>query len=202
MFAPYRLIAIAALSTLILSGAVVPTPATAEDRIAHANVELLLTRMPEMKSVMTRLESFEKELTQQLEVKQNYAQQKLAEAQRAAAAGATEVELDEHRMILQDLDVEIQRQMAESGSRLAARQAELIEPIRLKMQETIARIAEQEGYTYVLNSVDGAGTSIVLFGPDDRNLTMVIAEALGVGDIGETPGPADATPDVTPEAGE
>ncbi|MCP3860498.1 MAG: OmpH family outer membrane protein, partial [Phycisphaeraceae bacterium] len=95
---------------------------------------------------------------------------------------------------------EIQRQMAESGNRLAAKQAELIEPIRAKMQETIATVAEQEGYSYVLNSVDGAGTSIVLYGPEDRNLTMKIAEALGVQDAveaTESTGSAEAAPETT-----
>ena len=42
--------------------------AGAEERIAYANMKLILSLMPEMKSVMGRLESFQKELSQQLDV--------------------------------------------------------------------------------------------------------------------------------------
>jgi outer membrane protein len=154
--------------------------AGAEERIAFANMQLVLSLMPEMKSVMGRLESFEKELTKQLDVKRAYAQQKLVEAQEAAANGASDEDLDRYRRQLQDLDQEIRRQESDSGDRMAAKQAELVEPVVAKLQETVEAVAKREGYTFVINAVDGVGTSTVLYGPDDRNITRAILDELGI----------------------
>ncbi len=168
------------LSLIALTAA---APTHAQDRVAHANMKLILSLMPEMNSVMGRLDSFEKELAQQIDVKRAYMEQKYAEAQQAAASGAAEADLDRYRQELQGLDQEIQRQAADSTTRMNEKQAELLEPVIVKLQATVAAIAEREGYAYVLNSVDGVGTSIVLHGPEDRNLTRVILAELGI----ETP---------------
>jgi outer membrane protein len=174
-------VALLAVPVLLLAaGPLAAPPAAAEERVAHANMELILSLMPEMKSVMSRLDSFEKELTQQLDVKRAYAQQKLSEAQKAAAGGATEDDLDRFRRNLQELDQEIQMLAADSGERMNAKREELLEPVVARLQETIAAIAEREGYTYVLNSVDGVGTSIVLYGAEEHNLTKTILKELGV----------------------
>ncbi len=180
-----------ALSLIALTA---PAPAHAQDRVAHANMKLILSLMPEMNSVMGRLDSFEKELAQQIDVKRAYMEQKYAEAQQAAASGAAEADLDRYRQELQGLDQEIQRQAADSTTRMNEKQAELLEPVIVKLQATVAAIAEREGYTYVLNSVDGVGTSIVLHGPEDRNLTRVILAELGI----ETP---DESAEPTGDAG-
>ena len=46
-----------------------------------------------------------------------------------------------------------------------------MDPIAEKVQTKIKELATEKGYTYILNAMDGAGTSVILNGPDGDNIT-------------------------------
>ncbi|MEZ5064158.1 MAG: OmpH family outer membrane protein [bacterium] len=156
-------------------------PATAQDRIGFANLEVILAYMPDAKTVNDQLDSYQRELGKQLETKQSYAQQKFAEYQDAKSAGvASEAKITEMETELQRLDREIRQAAQNADEKMLTRRNELMEPIVEKLQKTIEIVAKAEGYTVVVNGVDGAGTSIVLYGPEDRDLTKKILQEMGV----------------------
>ena len=155
------------------------SPAPAQDRIAYANVEVLLALIPGSKEVSQQLESYHGELAKGLETKRAYAQQKLVEARDAAASGImSDAKLAEVDAELRELDREIQQSAAEADQKILQRRAELMQPVVTKLEETIRAVAEAEGYTLVLNSVDGAGISIVLYGSEERDLTERVRDDL------------------------
>ena len=165
----------------LLAACLAGGPAAAQDRIAYANLEVILAFMPEAKTVSENLEQYQGELTRQLETKQAYAQQKLVEAQEAAQSGmASEAKMAEYEADLMRLDREIRQAAADADRKLMGRRADLMEPIVEKLQATIQEIAKADGYTHVLNGVDGAGTSIVLWGLEERDITKRILEELGI----------------------
>ena len=165
----------------LLAACLAGGPAAAQDRIAYANLEVILAFMPEAKTVSENLERYQGELTKQLETKQAYAQQKLVEAQEAAQSGmASEAKMAEYEADLMRLDREIRQAAADADRKLMGRRADLMEPIVEKLQTTIEEIAKADGYTHVLNGVDGAGTSIVLWGLEERDITKRILEELGI----------------------
>ena len=167
----------AALALLIgLAGA-----AIAEDRIAYTNLEVLLTLLPEAREVNRQLEAYHKELAKGLETKQAYAQQKLMDAQEAAASGVVSDEkLGDFETELRGLEREIQLAASEADQKIRRKRQELMDPVAAKLEATIRTVAEAEGYTLVLNAMDGAGTSIVLYGTEERNLTTRVLEELGI----------------------
>jgi len=157
------------------------SPAPAQDRIAYANLEVLLALIPESKEVMKQLEAYHGTLAKGLETKQAYAQQKLIEAREAAAAGVmSEAKLEEVDAELRKLEREIQQAAAEADEKVLRKRAELMDPVVEKLEKTIRTIAQAEGYTLVLNAVDGAGTSIVLWGAEERDLTGRVLQEFGV----------------------
>ena len=163
---------------LVLASA---TMALAEEKIGFANLELIFTLMPEAQEVTRQLESYQKELAKSLDTKQAYAQQKLAEAQEAAASGiASEEKLSQYEAELKKLEGEIRESAMEADKKLAQKRRELMEPVVAKLQGTIKGVGEAEGYSFVLNSVDGSGTSIVLYGVEERDLTKRILGELGI----------------------
>ena len=52
--------------------------------------------------------------------------------------------------------------------------------ITQKIIEAIDKVYEEDGFTYIFNSADGTGNSIVLKGPENANLTYRILKELGV----------------------
>jgi outer membrane protein len=156
-------------------------PVAAEERIAFANLELILARMPETAEVNQKLEAYHKELSKALDTKQAYAQQKLVEAEEAAASGIVSQEKlqkyeDELRVLMQ----EIRETAREADQKILKKQKELMDPVAEKLQSVIRQIAEADGYTYVLNTVDSSGTSVVLYGVEERDITRRIMEELGI----------------------
>jgi len=165
----------------LLAACLAAGPAAAQDRIAYANLEVILAFMPEAKTVSQNLEQYQGELTKQLETKQAYAQQKFVEYEDAKQSGmASEAKMAEYETELMRLDREIRQAAADADRKLMGRRGELMEPIVAKLQATIELIAKADGYTHVLNGVDGAGTSIVLWGLEERDITKRVLEELGI----------------------
>ncbi len=155
--------------------------AVAQDRIAFTNLEVLFALLPEAGEVNSQLDAYHKELAKGLETKQAYAQQKLVEAQQAAASGVVSDEkLAAFETELRGLEREIQQAASDADQKILRKRKELMDPLAAKLETTIREVAEAEGYTLVLNAVDAAGTSIVLYGTEERNLTSRILEELGV----------------------
>lgn len=169
------------LLTMAMLLALTASSATAQDRIAYANLDLVLAMMPESQVVSQQLDEYRKTLEGELMAKQAQLQQKYTEAQEAAAAGvASEEKLEGYRNELHALDLEIQRQAAEADQKLLVRRSELLEPVIEKLQTTIEGVAKRDGFTHVLNSLDGSGTSVVLWGLEERDITKSLMTELGI----------------------
>jgi len=154
--------------------------ARAQDRIAFANVELILALMPDTADVNRQLGQYQRELAGKLRTKQDYAQQKLEEAQAAVARGAEEAELQTFRDELSRLENEIRAQAEDSDAKMDQRRSELMEPVIKKLSGVFRDVALEQKYDFILNAVDGSGTSIVLFGREDRDVTKVVLDRLGI----------------------
>jgi len=168
------LVAVALLLALLVPAA------HAQDRIAYANVDLILALMPETAAANDSMAAFQKQLAERLETKERYAQQKLEEAQAAVAEGAPEDELDAFRLELNRLDAEIRKQAADSDRKMAERRSALMEPVVERLSAVFRRIAEEEAYDLILNALDGSGTSVVLYGREERDVTRLALDRLGI----------------------
>ena len=152
----------------------------AQDKIGYCNIEAILRLMPETQTMNQQLQTFQGKLQEGLQTKREYAQQKLQEYQEKAEGGATEEELKPFQEELIKLDEDLQKETASSEQKLYEKRATLLEPITKKIDNTIKEFAETNGFTYILNTVDGSGVSIVLKGPEENNITMAIIDKLGI----------------------
>ena len=150
-------------------------------KIGYTNIELVLAYMPEARQVEQQLQTIEKKMGEQLQVKQNYAQAKLEDyaakvknneyspEARAAAEGE-----------LQKLDKEIQDFVKDSEDKLLTKREQLLVPVLEKLQKSIDDVAKEKGYTYILNQTTSAGVSTILYGPEEDNVTEAIMNKLGI----------------------
>jgi hypothetical protein len=63
---------------------------------------------------------------------------------------------------------------------MAQKRDELMDPVIEKLGEVIVGIAQEQSYDFILNAVDGSGTSIVLHGPESRDITKLALQRLGI----------------------
>ena len=171
-----KLVVFTILLSLCLSG----TAVAQEVKIGYANIELILSLMPETQAMQTQLQTFQQRLGEQLQAKENYAQAKLAEYHDKQQGGSTEAELKPLEDELYRLDNEIRQFASQSEEKLMNKRQSLMEPITEKLQANIDGLAREQGFTYILNAVDGSGLSIVLYGPEQSNVTVQLARRLGI----------------------
>lgn len=172
---------------LLLACLLISTAAQAQ-KIGYANVEAVLSYMPESKTMAQQLQTYGKQLKDKLATRENYLQEKYAEYQEKGAnlmqQGKSEQEamtsLDPLMKEIEKLQAEVEQTRAESEEKLAKKQQELQSPILDKLKKAIKEVSTERGYTYVFNSVDGAGVSILLEAPEQDDLTETLLKKLGI----------------------
>lgn len=150
------------------------------DKIAFVNLEGVMSLMPEYNAMLKSVQTYERKQGERLQVKQNYLEGKIQEYVDSKSNGATEDELAKLQKDLQKLDVEIKEAAEVADKKVARKRVELLSPITEKLKASIDEIAEAKGYTFVLNSVDGSQTSILLNVSDDHDLTKALLDKLGI----------------------
>lgn len=164
---------------LIIAGLGMTSTLSAQ-KIAYANIELIVAYMPESTTMQQKLDAYQKELSQKLQVKEQYALAKMIEYQNLAQAGQDEARLKPRENELVKLEQEIRKEANEADIKLSAKRVELMNPITEKLKKAIVAVSDAEGYEYVLNSVDGSGMSIVVHGPEEHDITEKIMTRLGI----------------------
>ncbi len=146
----------------------------------YANLEFILINLPDAQQMNREIEDYRKVLNEQIVAKQGYYQSMLEDYYDKQQKGFAESLLNSMRDQITALEQEIQFDVNQADAKLAALSIEKLQPITDKIVEAINRVYEAEGYTYIFNSADGTGNSIVLKGPETDNLTYRILKELGV----------------------
>ena len=150
------------------------------DKIGFVSLEAVMSLMPEYNAMLKEVQTYEKMLSGRLQKKQSYLETKIQDYVDDKESGATEEQLKAREADIKKLDEEIKNDTNVAEQKLGRKRVELLSPITTKLQGTIETIAKAKGYTYVINSLDGEGVSIVLSGPDDNDLTKDLLDALNI----------------------
>lgn len=157
-----------------------------ELKIGYANIEGLIAYMPATKSMNQELVTYEKKLAEGLQPRQTMLQQLYTEfqekAQKFQAGDKTisEVQLQEEQQKIIDLEKDLQTKTQDAQQKLAIKRQDLMEPILDQVRGELEKLANEQKYTYIFNAVDGAGTSIILHGPEGDNVTKELAKRLNI----------------------
>ncbi len=147
-------------------------------KIGFANISLILAYMPEAKTMEENLTAYQKELAASLKAKEDSFAVILQDY--VGDSGTLESLTDAQRQELQGLNQEVQQYAANAENKLLQRRQTLLEPILTKMNKAIKELAIADGYTYILNAFDGAGTSIVLHSIDSNDVTKALMDRLQI----------------------
>jgi outer membrane protein len=182
---------ILALSLLMAAPA-----ATFAQKIAFADVNAILSVMPENEKINADLQIYATGLQKRLDdmKAQLDGMAKAFESALAAKDTAKAIGIQEKAM---EADKQLQQALQQAEQQLGQKRGELLQPVLERIRKAMEAVAKKGGYEYVLNSVDGSGTSIMLWGPENANVTRQVVDELGIkleGATEDQPAPAQQAP--------
>ncbi|MEM6359575.1 MAG: OmpH family outer membrane protein [Bacteroidota bacterium] len=147
-------------------------------KIGYADVDYILSQMPESKQVESDLQATNKQLQSQLEAKYTEYQQKLQAYQQGAATMLDAVRQDKERE-LAGLEQNIQKFQQDAQASIQKKTAELMEPLTKKIGDMINAVATEQGYTHVLNGQVG-GIDVVLYADEKYDISDEVLKKMGI----------------------
>ncbi|UBM60100.1 OmpH family outer membrane protein [Marinilongibacter aquaticus] len=152
----------------------------AQVKIGYTNIDYILTNIPDSKEVQSKLATEQAQYKKLLDEKIGDFQKNYEDYQKNAATMTPVIRQDKEKS-LQTAQEAIQEFQQNSEAALQRKQQELLAPVMDKIQGAIDAVAKANGYTYVLNSDAGYGTTpVVLVAPDGDNITDLVFKQLGV----------------------
>ncbi|MEA1784702.1 OmpH family outer membrane protein [Arenibacter sp. GZD96] len=136
----------------------------AQSKIAHINVQQLLSEMPEMKAAESELKKLQETYRADIEGSMTELKNKYTQYQNEAASKSEE-ENQKRAVELQGFEKNIQEAQQRAQQELQKKQGELLGPISEKAKTAIEKVAATLGYDYVVDSTEGGGI-IVAKGKD------------------------------------
>ena len=132
------------------------TQVSAQTKVAHIDVQALMTTMPEMKTAQDQMKKIQETYDKDYKNMVAEYQTKLQKyEQESATAGDA---LNETRTKeMQDMGNRIQQFQQTAQKELGQKEMDLVKPIMEKAQKAIQKVAKAKGVNYVLDATTGSG---------------------------------------------
>lgn len=194
---PIKTLRLTLAAALLTAGTLATSAAQAQTtqaplKIAYTSVQYVLSQMPESKQIESELKTYSGQLEAQLKSKTTDFEAKVKKYQEGGAAMSDVVKADTEKD-LGNLQRSIQEFRANAEQSLQQKQQTLLKPALEKLQKNIDAVADENGYTYVLNS-DG-DSPLLLHGPKDGDISDLVLKKMGITPTARNAAPAaSATP--------
>ncbi|MFT4831201.1 MAG: outer membrane protein [Psychroserpens sp.] len=136
----------------------------AQSKVAHVNVEQLLSQMPEMIKAQAELKKLQETYRADIESSMTELKNKYTQYSNESASKTPE-ENEKRALELQGFDKNIKEAEQAAYQELQKKQGELMGPITEKAKVAIEKVAATLGYDYVIDATAGGGL-IVAKGKD------------------------------------
>jgi outer membrane protein len=158
-------------------------------KIAHINLDSLISIMPETKTATQAVQDYAKQLEQQVTAMQTELQTKYEDYQThqndlpALVKASKEKELNDLNQRIQDFQQQAQTDYQKKS-------AELSKPVYEKAKKAIDQVAKDNGYKYVLDT----STGLVIYNEPADDIFNLAVKKLGITNPTPTPAPSTTLP--------
>jgi outer membrane protein len=149
--------------------------AKAQTKIGHISMEEVAALMPELKTVQTQMQAYQKDWQDQLQKNGEELNKKIKEYQDGEKTMTDAVKAT-RQADLQDMQKRYQDFQAKAEQEVQTKYAELTKPVIEKIRTAITAVAKEKGYGYVFNS----SQTELLVAPDADNLLAAVKIKLGL----------------------
>lgn len=146
----------------------------AQSKVAHINVQQLLSEMPEMKAAQAELKKLQETYRADIQSSMKELQNKLTQYQNEATSKTNE-ENEQRALELQGFEKNIQEAEQTAMQELQKKQQELFAPISDKAKAAIEKVAAAQGFDYVIDA--SPGLSLVV--AKGKDLLPAVKQELG-----------------------
>lgn len=161
-------------------------------KIGFTSVEYVLSQMPESKQIESDLKAYGTQLEAQLKSKTTEYQTKVDAYQKGQGTMTAVVKADTEKELTR-LGQSIQEFQQTAQQSMQQKQQTLLRPVLDKIQKNIDAVANDNGYTYILNS-DSGSNPILLHGPKDGDVSDIILKKMGITPTAPSAGPTVQAP--------
>ena len=147
-------------------------------KIGYADIEYVLSQMPQFKDVQSEIQTYQTQLQKQYEAKVQEYQQKIQDYQAQEATMLDAIKADKQREIIQ-LEQNIQQFQSDMQDSFMKRQETLMTPLYEKVGTAIEGVAKENGYTHILNARI-QGLDIILYGDSSLDVSDQILRKMGI----------------------
>ena len=165
------------LKTLVIAIALVVSTmgfVNAQSKVAHINVQQLLSEMPEMKAAEAEIEKLGKSYEADIRTTMQELQTK-ADLYEKEAPTKTEQENATRLQEVQGMQQNIQQASQVAQQELQKKRMEILEPILKKANDAIIKVGKAQGFEFVLDSSPGSGVLLA----DGKNILADVKKDLG-----------------------
>ncbi len=164
---------------LTLSLVIATSSLSVAQKIGYADVNAILSVMPDNKKINEDLQIYGTGLQKRLDDIKAQLDGIVTEFNRVLAKGDTASALELQKQGMEG-EKKIKEASQQAEQQLAQKRSELLQPVLEKIRKAMESVAKKKGFEYVMNSVDGSGTSIVLWGPEGHDITRAVVDELGI----------------------
>lgn len=165
-----------ALVVFLLVSAAASAQTTA--KIGYADVDYILSQMPDSKQVESELQTHNTQLTNQIQAKYQEYQQKLQTYQQGAANMVDAIKKEKETELAQ-LEQRIQKFQQDAQASMQKKTSSLMEPLYNKISDNIKLVAKEGGYTHILNGQVG-GIDVVLYADEAFDVSNAVLGKMGI----------------------
>lgn len=144
-------------------------------KMAHVDLDSLITLMPESKTAQAAVQDYSKQLEAQVTAMQTELQTKYQDYQTNSPNMAEVVKASKEKE-LNDLNQRITDFQQQAQADYQKKSAELSKPVYEKAKKAIDQVAKDNGYKYVLDT----STGLVLYSEPTDDIIALVIKKLGI----------------------
>ena len=132
------------------------TQVSAQTKVAHIDVQALMTSMPEMKTAQDQMKKIQETYDKDYKNMVAEYQTKLQKYEQEVPTAGDALN-DTRSKEMQDMGNRIQQFQQTAQKELGQKEMDLVKPIMEKAQKAIQKVAKAKGVNYVLDATTGSG---------------------------------------------
>ena len=147
-------------------------------KIGHADWEYIFGLLPDYKLIESELKTFENQLQQQLNAKNQELESKYKSYQGLPENTPETIRKDKESELTY-LQENIQKFQQEAQNAMQVK-ANLISPVIKKVGKAIEDVASENGYSYIINPKSSGGGDVLLYADEKNNISDLVLKKLGI----------------------
>ena len=154
------------------------TSQATEHRVGYANLEYIISQLPEVKEIEAEMKSTQSQLRNQIQVKSQEVEKQYTDFNANMNTMTDTVRVNKQRELEQAM-ADLQKMQQDAQLTLQNKQKLFMAPLYLKVNRVIQEVAQENGYAIVLTETIGT-YDFLLFHQPEKNLSDLVLKKFGV----------------------